>query len=98
MSGSDGPEFKLKAVGGFTRSVDMERIPLDTSILTPNERLPDGARYGASILNIGKLDDKTNYFIVGAPYGGDNDQGAIYLYRGSPTFWNTGVKGTFLYF
>ena len=98
MSGSDGPEFKLKAVGGFTPSVDMERIPPNTPILTPDERLPDGARYGASILNIGKLDDDTNYFIVGAPYGGENDQGAIYLYRGSRTFWSTGVKGIYLDF
>ena len=87
-------DFKLSAVGGFTPSADMERIPPNTPILTPDERLPDGARYGSSILNIGKLDDdQFDDFVVGAPYGGEDHQGVIYLYRGSETWWSAGVKG-----
>ena len=87
----------MSAVGGFTPSAGMDsRIRIDMPTLTPDERLTDGARYGSSILNIGKLDDdKYEDFVVGAPYEGVDHEGAIYLYRGSESFWSAGVKGNF---
>ena len=76
--------FKISAVGGF--KPPMRRIPSNTLTLPPNEKLSDGARYGAAILNIGKLNgDKYEDFVVGAPYEGST--GAVYVYLGSRDFW-----------
>ena len=82
-------DFKISAVGGF--KPPLGTIPTNTPTLTPMEKLSDNARYGAAILNIGKLnDDKYEDFVVGAPYEGGT--GAIYVYLGSNNFWR-GARG-----
>ena len=77
-------------MGGFKPSGG--KIEATVPELTPGERLKDGARYGASLLNIGKLnDDQYEDFVVGAPYEGERGTGAVYLYLGSADFWRGGV-------
>ena len=48
-----------------------------------------GSRFGMSLINLGRFDgDEYEDFAVGAP-GDDNGVGAIYVYRGSQSFWTT---------
>ena len=59
-----------------------------------------GARYGASLLALGRLDgDKYEDFAVGAPYEnieGSLGTGAVYIYRGSKDFWTEdGANGKY---
>ena len=53
-----------------------------------------GARFGSSLVNLGRLDgDKYQDFAVGAPHE-DNGNGAVYIYRGSKSFWSVdGING-----
>ncbi|XP_065053911.1 integrin alpha-8-like [Rhopilema esculentum] len=47
------------------------------------DRTP-GAKFGSSIASAGDLNnDKYNDLVVGAPYGGPDGKGAIYIYHGS---------------
>ena len=58
------------------------------------EKASKGARFGMSLLRLGKFDgDNYEDFAVGAPYE-DNGVGAVYIYRGSESFWRKdGVHG-----
>ena len=86
-TGVSSDDFKVSAVGGFEPSGG--KIPDDTPQLTPGERFSDGARYGASVIKIGHLNnDAYEDFAVGAPYEGGT--GAVYLYLGSENFWTDG--------
>ena len=50
-------------------------------------------RFGASLANLGFLDsDRYQDFAVGAPYDGENREGAVYIYRGSINFNFDGNK------
>ena len=54
---------------------------------TPN--LKSGSRFGSAISNVGDLqNDGYQDFVVGAPAGGDDGQGVVYVYRGSKDFDN----------
>jgi hypothetical protein len=59
----------------------------------PRPNLVGGSRFGASLANLGDLQfDGFQDFAVGAPFDGDNHEGAIYIYRGSPDFNFQGNK------
>ena len=82
-----GTEFKLKAV--VHSSEFSGRKPQGTTLLEPTKYLKNGARYGNALLNIGDVNyDGNEDFIVGAPYD-DDKKGAIYLYLGSDSFWES---------
>ena len=45
------------------------------------------SRFGAAVANLGDLQlDGYEDFAVGAPYDGENKDGAVYIYRGAQTF------------
>jgi hypothetical protein len=53
----------------------------------PRRQFVGGSRFGASLANLGDLQlDGFEDFAVGAPYDGDNHEGAIYIYRGCKDF------------
>lgn len=85
--------FKLIAI---TEGVEHSKIPNiagDINVLL-RPHVSNGARFGASLLALGKLDaDSYEDFAVGAPYE-NSGEGAVYVYRGSKDFWITeGVRG-----
>ena len=46
-----------------------------------------GARFGTSLLSLGKMDsDDYEDFAVGAPHE-NNGEGVVFIYRGSKDFW-----------
>lgn len=60
------------------------RMELVTSNPPRGSKLVSGARFGAALANLGRLDsDPFEDFAVGAPFEGD---GAVYIYRGSKNF------------
>ena len=52
--------------------------------LPQNNELVSGSRFGSAIANLGDLQkDGFEDFAVGAPYGGTDHAGAVFIYRGS---------------
>ena len=79
-------DFQLRAVAEKTNMNDLLINGVKLDRLKRN-RASNGARFGTSMINLGKLDgDKYEDFAVGAPYD-DDGEGAIYLFRGSRNFW-----------
>ena len=79
---ADG-KFQLKAVSQHSMASNDDIQVL----LRPAESLSSGARYGAALANLGRLDaDRFDDFAVGAPYE-NNGMGSIYIYRGWEHFW-----------
>ena len=89
-------DFQLEAVAEHTNEGDMKRAPIDRNSLKFLKRKhhSNGAMFGASLINLKRLDgDPCEDFAVGAPYE-DDGEGAVYIYRGSKTFWwNDGKFG-----
>ena len=56
-----------------------------------------GVRYGTAVANVGDVNqDGHEDFAVGAPFE-DDGIGAVYIYRGSRTFWKEdGIYGQYL--
>ena len=53
----------------------------------PRPRKISGSRFGSAIANLGDLQkDGFQDFAVGAPYDGEDNAGAVYIYRGRPDF------------
>ena len=84
-------DFELKATSEQTNDKDMLN---DGIYKLKRDQASSGARFGLSLLNLGRFDgDKFEDFAVGAPYE-DDGTGAVYIYRGSSSFWRQdGVFG-----
>ena len=77
--------FDLKAVARHT-NLNKNTMINGLQFLERKEAT-SGSRFGMSLINLGRLDgDKYEDFGVGSP-GADNGVGAIYIYRGSQSFW-----------
>ena len=64
--------------------------------LPQNNDLVSGSRFGSAIANLGDLQkDGFEDFAVGAPYGGTDHAGAVFIYRGSLD--NSLVTGMFFF-
>ena len=89
-------DFQLEAVAEHTNEGNMKRAPIDRNSLNflKRKHSSNGAMFGASLINLKRLDgDPCEDFAVGAPYE-DDGEGAVYIYRGSKTFWwNDGKFG-----
>ena len=61
---------------------------LKPNVIQPKTpKLEKGSRFGSAISNVGDLqNDGYQDFVVGAPAGGDDGQGVVYVYRGSKDF------------
>ena len=81
-------DFEIVATSEFTKTENNGIYKLK------REKVSNGAKFGLSLLNLGKFDgDKYEDFAVGAPYE-DDGVGAVYIYRGSESFWrNDGALG-----
>ena len=82
-----GKVFELIAVPKHTNDGSLTEIAnLGVKILKRKEAT-SGSRFGMSLINLGRFDgDEYEDFAVGAP-GEDDGVGAIYIYRGSQSFW-----------
>ena len=79
--------FKLVAVPRHTNFDNAENRNKEIHLLKRSDAT-SGSRFGTSLINLGQLDgDEYEDFAVGAP-GADDGVGAIYIYRGSKSFWN----------
>lgn len=77
--------FDLKAVARHT-NLNKNSMNKELRFLERKEAT-SGSRFGMSLINLGRFDgDKYEDFAVGSP-GADNGLGAIYIYRGSKSFW-----------
>ena len=89
-------DFQMEAVVEHTNEGDLKSAPTDRNSLKFLRRKysSNGAMFGASLINLKRLDgDRCEDFAVGAPYE-DDGEGAVYIYRGSRTFWwNDGKFG-----
>ena len=89
-------DFQLEAVAEHTNEGDLKSAPFDRNSLKflKRKHSSNGAMFGASLINLKRLDgDPYEDFAVGAPYE-DDGEGAVYIYRGSKTFWwNDGKFG-----
>ena len=57
---------------------------MNKDLPTSGKGLVPGSRFGFAIANLGDLQqDGFEDFAVGAPYDGNNHEGAIYIYRGA---------------
>ena len=86
--------FKLVAVAQHRQHPNQrdttEYYGINTATLLwgDKNRSFNGARFGTSLLSLGRLDaDIYEDFAVGAPYE-NLGEGAVYIYRGSKDFWN----------
>ena len=88
--------FKLIAVTEGVENSKIPKIPGDIYVSLRRPHFSSGARFGASLLALGRLDaDSYEDFAVGAPYE-NSGEGAVYIYRGSKDFWVTeGVRGAY---
>ena len=79
-------DFEMRATLDKTNVKGIFDIGIHMAKLKRTEAA-NGARFGSSLLNLGRFDgDKYEDFAVGAPYE-DDGIGAVYIYRGSRTFW-----------
>ena len=92
-------KFVLKAVAEQSyvpneMKVGGQRVNIGSlAILRRSTQKINGARFGAALVNLGRLDaDKFEDFAVGSPYE-DDGNGAVYIYRGSYDFWSTKENG-----
>ena len=82
-----GKVFKLIAVPRHTNDGSLKEIADSGLKILKRKEAPSGSRFGMSLINLGRFDgDEYEDFAVGAP-GEDNGVGAIYVYRGSQSFW-----------
>ena len=66
---------------------------MNKGLPTSGKGLASGSRFGSAIANLGDLQqDGFEDFAVGAPYDGNNHEGAIYIYRGT---WNFNFESMF---
>ena len=86
----NGKVFELVAMARHTNDGNMKEIKkIGNRGLTILKRkvATSGSRFGMSLINLGRFDgDEYEDFAVGAP-GEDDGVGAIYIYRGSQSFW-----------
>ena len=83
----DGKVFKLVAVPKHTNDGSLTEIAESGLKILKRKEATSGSRFGMSLINLGRFDgDEFEDFAVGAP-GEDNGVGAIYVYRGSQSFW-----------
>ena len=77
--------FELKTVA---RHTNLNKNSMNKGLrFLERKDATSGSRFGMSLINLGQLDgDKYEDFAVGSP-GADNGLGAIYIYRGSKSFW-----------
>ena len=89
-------DFQLEAVAEHTNEEDLKSALIDRNSLKLLNRkhFSNGAMFGASLINLKRLDgDPCEDFAVGAPYE-DDGEGAVYVNRGSKTlWWNDGKLG-----
>ena len=72
-SANQNRKFTLKTVNDWGRCLSGKCV--------------SGSRFGASLANIGDLqNDGFEDFVVGSPYDGEDHTGAIYVYRGANDF------------
>ena len=72
-SANQNRKFTLKTVNDWGRCLSGKCV--------------SGSRFGASLANIGDLqNDGFEDFVVGSPYDGEDHTGAIYVYRGAKDF------------
>ena len=86
----------MKAVSEHTNMDDLGNYRDRGLQILKRNSATSKSRFGSSLINLGRFDgDKYDDFAVGAPYE-DGGVGAIYIYRGSKTFWEQdGIKGKF---
>ena len=59
--------------------------------ILPTDTVSSNSRYGYAIVNLGTLnDDRFQDFAVGSPF---EENGAIYIYFGSASFWSDNAGG-----
>ena len=77
--------FDLKAVA---RHTNLNKNSMNNGLkFLERKEATSGSRFGMSLINLGRLDgDQYEDFAVGSP-GADDGLGAIYIYRGSKSFW-----------
>ena len=61
------------------------------AVILPRDMVFGNSRYGYAMVNLGPLnDDRFEDFAVGSPF---EENGAIYIYFGSASFWSDNAGG-----
>ena len=85
--GNNGKEFETE----FILKASSETHENHDAAILPRDMVFGNSRYGYAMVNLGTLnDDRFEDFAVGSPF---EENGAVYIYFGSASFWSDNAGG-----